>query len=103
MRFTSALCGDDEGCGRHELEKREQSFEETGQHADNKKAYKLDYSMNIEQMLDQETRGGKRKRMEEDGWMNEPTIDLGTPRIKSIRIDSLGPVLRRKFVHPEGL
>ena len=83
--------------------KREQGSEETGQHADNKKAHKLDYSMNIEQMLDQETRREKRKRMEEDEWIKEPTIDLGIPRIKTIRIDSLGPLLRRKFVHPGGL
>ena len=34
--------------------------------ADKKKANKLDYSMNIEQMLEQEARREKRKRMEED-------------------------------------
>ena len=83
--------------------KREQSSEETGTHAGNKKANQLDYSMNIEQMLAQETRREKRKRMEEDEWIKEPTIDLGIPRIKTIRINSLGPILRRKFVHPGGL
>ena len=59
--------------------------------------------MNIEQMLEHETRREKRKRMEEDEWIKEPTIDLGIPRIKTIRINSLGPILRRKFVHPAGL
>ena len=83
--------------------KRERSSEETGNNADHKKAPKIDYSMAIEQLLEQETRREKRKRMEEDEWMNEPTIDLGAPRIKSIRIASLGPRLRRKFVHPGGL
>ena len=83
--------------------KHEPRFEGTGTHACNKKAKQLDYSMNIEQMLEQENRREKRKREDEDVWMNEPTIDLGIPRIKSIRIDSLGPLLRRKFVHPGGL
>ena len=59
--------------------------------------------MNVEQMIEQETRRDKRKRMEEDEWMNEPTIDLGIPRIKFIRVASLGPRLRSKFVHPGGL
>ena len=83
--------------------KHEPRSEGTGTHACNKKAKQLDYSMNIEQMLEQENRREKRKREDEDVWMNEPTIDLGIPRIKSIRIDSLGPLLRRKFVHPGGL
>ena len=83
--------------------KHEPMSEGTGTHACNKKAKQLDYSMDIEQMLEQENRREKRKREEEDEWMNEPTIDLGIPRIKSIRVDSLGPLLRRKFVHPGGL
>ena len=83
--------------------KRERSSEATGNHAINNKAIKLDYRMDTEQMLEEETQREKRKRMEEDQWVNEPTIDLGIPRTKSIRIASLGPILRRKFVHPGGL
>ena len=83
--------------------KREQIFEAKANDAAVKKAPRLDYSMSHERMLEQETRRDKRKRMEEDEWMNEPTIDLGIPRIKSIRMASLGPRLRRKFVHPGGL
>ena len=83
--------------------KRERSSEEMGNNADHKKAPKLDYSMAFEQMLEQETRREKRKRVEEDEWMNAPTIELGVPGIKSIRIASLGPLLRRKLVHPGGL
>ena len=67
------------------------------------KTPKLDYSMPIEQMLEKETQGAKRKRQEEDDWLQEPTFELGVPRIKSIRVASLGPNLRMKFVHPGGL
>ena len=69
--------------------KRERSSEEMGKHADNKKAPKLDYSMNIEQMLEQETRREKRKRMEENQWVNEPTIELGIPRINALPLSDL--------------
>ena len=67
------------------------------------KAPKLGQSMPLELMLAQETQRAKRTRQEEDDWLREPTIDLGVPRIKSIRVASLGPNLRRKFVHPGGL
>ena len=66
-------------------------------------APKLDYSIPIEQMLEQETRKAKRTRMEEDEWMNTPTFELGIPRIKSIRVASLTPNLRKKLIHPGGL
>ena len=66
------------------------------------KAPKLDHSMPIERMLAQETQRAKRTRQEDD-WLQEPTFELGVPRIKSIRVASLGPNLRRKFVHPGGL
>ena len=67
------------------------------------KAPKLDHSMPIELMLKEETQAAKRKRQEEDEWLLEPTFELGVPRIKSIRVASLGPNLRMKFVHPGGL
>jgi hypothetical protein len=67
------------------------------------KAPKLDHSMPIELMLEEETQAAKRKRQEEDDWLLEPTFELGVPRIKSIRVASLGPNLRMKFVHPGGL
>ena len=67
------------------------------------KAPKLDHSMPIELMLEKETQAAKRKRPEEDDWLLEPTFELGIPRIKSIRVASLGPNLRMKFVHPGGL
>ena len=67
------------------------------------KAPKLDHSMPIELMLEEETQAAKRKRQEEDEWLLELTFELGVPRIKSIRVASLGPNLRMKFVHPGGL
>ena len=83
--------------------KRERISEDKEDAARSKKVPKLDYSIPIEQMLEQETRRAKRTRLEEDEWLNEPTIDLGILRIKSIRVASLGPNLRKKFVHPGGL
>ena len=82
--------------------KRELKPETMANHVESSKALRLDYSMSHEQMLEQETMRSKRKRMEEDEWMNEPTIDLGVPRSKTIRIASLGPCLRSRFVHPGG-
>ena len=85
------------------ITKRERNSEDTEDAARINQAPKLDYSIPIEQMLEQETRKAKRKRMEEDEWMNTPTFELGTPRIKSIRVASLTPNLRKKFIHPGGL
>ena len=82
--------------------KRELKPETMANHVVSRTAPRLDYSMSHELMLEQETMRGKRKRMEEDAWMNETTIDLGIPRIKTIRLASLGPRLRSRFVHPGG-
>ena len=82
--------------------KRELKPETMAKNAGHQKGPRLDYSMSHEHMLEQETMREERKRMEEDEWMNEPTIDLGVPRIKTIRIASLGPCLRSRFVHPGG-
>ena len=83
--------------------KRERNFEDMEDAARINQAPKLDYSIPIEQMLEQETRKAKRTRMEEDEWMNTPTFELGIPRIKSIRVASLIPNLRKKVIHPGGL
>ena len=83
--------------------KRERNSEDTEDAARINQAPKLDYSIPIEQMLEQEIRNAKRKRVEDDEWMNSPTFELGVPRIKSIRVASLTPNLRKKFIHPGGL
>ena len=67
------------------------------------KVPRIDHTMPFELMLAQETERAKRTRQDEDDWLHEPGIDLGIPRIKSIRVASLGPNLRKKFVHPGGL
>ena len=85
------------------IRKRERNFEDMEDAARINQAPKLDYSIPIEQMLEQEIRQAKRKRMEEDEWMNLPTFEIGFPRIKSIRVASLTPNLRKKFIHPGGL
>ena len=68
-----------------------------------RKAPKLDYSIPMELMLEQEVRNDKRKRMEEDEWLKSRTFELGFPRIKTIRVATLTPNLKRKFIHPGGL
>ena len=83
--------------------KREHTSENKANAPVIQKVPKLDHSMPIEQMLAQETQRAKRKRQEEDEWMQKPTFELGLPRIKSIRVASLGPNLRMKFLHPGGL
>ena len=55
-----------------------------------------------EEMLEEDLQRAKRNRDEEDEWEHEPSILLGTPRIKSIKVSSLGPVLKRRFIHPGG-
>ena len=53
-----------------------------------------------EQLLEQDITSAKRTRDEDKEWISEPTIVLGIPKIKSIRVSSLGPILKRRFVHP---
>ena len=82
---------------------REHTSEEKAKASVISKLPKLDHNMPIEQMLAHETQNAKRKRLEEDEWLQMPTFELGKPRIKSIRVASLGPKLRKKFLHPGGL
>ena len=51
-----------------------------------------------DEMLAEDDRKAKRVRNEDDEWFEEPTICLGIPRIKSIKISSLGPILKKRFV-----
>ena len=53
-----------------------------------------------EDMLAEDVRLAKRARDEDVEWMSEPSIVLGTPMIKSIRVSSLGPILKKRFIHP---
>ena len=84
-------------------QKRVHTSEDIAEHIVIPKKPRLDHTMPFELMLAQETERAKRTRQDEDDWLHEPTIDLGIPRIKSIRVASLGPNLRKKFVHPGGL
>ena len=56
-----------------------------------------------EQLLEEDQCRVKRKRTEDDEWLAKPGIELGIPRIKSIRVASLGPGLKRKFIHSGGI
>ena len=80
----------------------EQNSENT-KHQTMSKKPRLDHTMTYEEMLQLEQHRANRARVEDEEWCQNPTIDLGIPRIKSIRVSSLGPFLRRKFVHPGGI
>jgi hypothetical protein len=47
---------------------------------------------------------GRAKRKYDDSmeWPTEPTIILGTPGIRRIRVSTLCPPLKRRFIHPGG-
>ena len=49
-------------------------------------------------MLAEDERNAKRIRKDDDEWFTEPTICLGVPRIKTIKLSSLGPILKKRFV-----
>ena len=51
-----------------------------------------------EDLLAEDVRNEKRSRDEEDECTFEPCITLGIPKIKSIKISSLGPILKRRFI-----
>jgi len=56
-----------------------------------------------EEMLEQDVKTAKRTREYEEELLAtnfEPNIDLGIPTIKSIRVSSLGPILKKRFIHP---
>ena len=50
-----------------------------------------------EDLLAEDVRVAKRNRDEDDEWAAEPTINLGVPKIKSIKVRSLGPILNERF------
>jgi len=50
-----------------------------------------------ENLLAEDVRVAKRNRDEDDEWAAEPTINLGVPKIKSIKVRSLGPILNERF------
>ena len=55
--------------------------------------------LSYEQMLAEDVRAAKRSRNDDDDeWITEPTITLGVPKIKSIKVSSLGPILKKRFI-----
>ena len=54
--------------------------------------------MSYEDMSAEDDRNAKRRREEDDDWLEEPSFELGFRRIKSIRVSSLGPILKKRFV-----
>ena len=55
-----------------------------------------------ENLLVEDQGRAKRKYDESLDWPSEPTIILGTPKIKRICVSKLCPPLKRRFIHPGG-
>ena len=51
-----------------------------------------------EALVAEDLRNAKRRRDEDDESSHEPNIILGIPRIKTIKVSSLGPILKRRFI-----
>ena len=56
----------------------------------------------FEVMRTEDENRAKRKLQQIEEWQAQPTIILGQPRIRSIRVSSLCPPLKRRFIHPGG-
>ena len=55
-----------------------------------------------ENLLVEDQGRAKRKHDDTMDWPSEPTIILGTPRIRRIHVATLCPPLKRRFIHPGG-
>ena len=53
-----------------------------------------------EVMLTEDSKRAKRKLQQIDEWDSEPTVVLGHPKIRSIKVASLCQPLKRRFIHP---
>ena len=51
-----------------------------------------------EALLAEDVRNAKRMRDEDDECSIEPTIILGVPKIKTIKVSSLGPIVMKRFI-----
>ena len=61
------------------------------------------YGDNVhENLLIEDQDRAKRKHYESMDWESQPSIILGLPKIKRIRVASLCPPLKCRFIHPGG-
>ena len=58
--------------------------------------------MTPDQIFEEDMARAKRKRDESDDLGLVPTIILGKPRVRTIKVASLPPSLKRRFLHPGG-
>ena len=68
-----------------------------------RKVTEVNHPTTYEEMLEQDVKTAKRTLEYEEELLAtnfEPSIDLGIPTIKSIRVSSLGPILKKRFIHP---
>ena len=56
----------------------------------------------FEELLAQDARTAKRLREEDEEQDLEPSFVLGYPSIKTIKVSSLGSILKKRFIHPGG-
>ena len=86
---------------------RNNQHKQTSQdHKDNstkRKVTEVNHPTTYEEMLEQDVKTAKRTRDYEEELLVtniEPSIVLGKPKIKTIRVSSLGPILKKRFIHP---
>ena len=68
-----------------------------------RKVTEVNHPTTYEEMLEQDVKTAKRTREYEEELLvtnKEPSIILGKPKIKTIRVSSLGPILKKRFIHP---
>ena len=58
--------------------------------------------LSYDKLLEEDLSRAKRAREDHDEWIAEPAIILGKPTITTIKVASLCPVLKKRFIHPGG-
>ena len=58
--------------------------------------------LSYDKLLEEDFSRAKRAREDHDEWIAEPGFFLGKPTITTIRVASLCPVLKKRFIHPGG-
>ena len=63
---------------------------------------RVEGTQTYEVMLTEDSKRAKRKLQQIDEWDYEPTVVRGHPKIRSTKVASLCPPLKRRFIHPGG-
>ena len=86
-------------CSKNNPSMQQETNRQTSSTASSSKAKqpRITGPTSYEDLLAEDVRNDKRLRDEDDECTEEPSITLGTPKIQSIKVSSLGPLLYEKF------